>query len=323
MKIAELVETRGWKIFIAKLYSLGAAVVLIGALFKIQHWEGGAVMLTIGMTTEAVIFFFSAFEPLHEEVDWTLVYPELAGVSDEEEIQRYHQGRKDIPKQEPPQNEKPREVPQQERPANTGNNGGGGGAGDAALGRFDEMLENSNINQEVLDRLGKGLNNLTETASQLNNLTKASVATDEYVEQVKKTSQTFSQFNENYSEKADELSQAINQLSSSYQQLSESLNGNVDEVSNNNKAYSEKLEQLNKNLSALNAVYELQLQSSNQHMKNNEEVYSGLEEMMKDLKASIEETRQYKQEVNKLSHNLAELNKVYGNMLSSVSVYTN
>jgi gliding motility-associated protein GldL len=84
MSLAEIVQSSGWKNFIAKLYGLGASVVIIGALFKIQHWPLASLMLTIGLMTEAVIFFFSAFEPLHEEVDWSLVYPELAGIPDEE-----------------------------------------------------------------------------------------------------------------------------------------------------------------------------------------------------------------------------------------------
>ncbi|NQX90600.1 MAG: gliding motility protein GldL [Flavobacteriales bacterium] len=62
----------------AKLYGIGAAVVIVGALFKIQHWPFASLLLIVGLSTEAVIFFFSAFEPIHEEPDWSLVYPELA-----------------------------------------------------------------------------------------------------------------------------------------------------------------------------------------------------------------------------------------------------
>jgi gliding motility-associated protein GldL len=83
MSLAELVESSGWKNFIAKLYGLGASVVIIGALFKIQHWPFAGTMLTIGLCVEAVIFFFSAFEPLHEEINWALVYPELAGLPED------------------------------------------------------------------------------------------------------------------------------------------------------------------------------------------------------------------------------------------------
>ena len=62
MSLAELVQSSGWKNFMAKLYGLGASVVIIGALFKIQHWPFAGVMLTVGLFTESIIFFFSAFE---------------------------------------------------------------------------------------------------------------------------------------------------------------------------------------------------------------------------------------------------------------------
>jgi gliding motility-associated protein GldL len=70
--------SKQWKNFMAKLYGIGAAVVIVGALFKIQHWPLAGFFLITGLSTEAIIFMFSAFEPPHEEYDWSLVYPELA-----------------------------------------------------------------------------------------------------------------------------------------------------------------------------------------------------------------------------------------------------
>jgi len=60
-------------------YGMGAAVVIVGALFKIQHWTGASELLVIGLLTEAFIFALSAFDTVEDELDWTLVYPELAG----------------------------------------------------------------------------------------------------------------------------------------------------------------------------------------------------------------------------------------------------
>ena len=72
------VNGKRFKNFMAKLYGIGAAVVITGAMFKIMHWEGANIMLVVGLTTEAVIFMFSAFEKPAADYDWTLVYPELA-----------------------------------------------------------------------------------------------------------------------------------------------------------------------------------------------------------------------------------------------------
>lgn len=61
------------------LYGMGAAVVIVGALFKLMHWPGAGPMLVIGLLTEAAIFALSAFEPVEKDLNWELVYPELAG----------------------------------------------------------------------------------------------------------------------------------------------------------------------------------------------------------------------------------------------------
>tara|TARA_B100000575_G_C22894621_1_gene520425 strand:- start:92 stop:700 length:609 start_codon:yes stop_codon:yes gene_type:complete len=75
-------NSKKFKNFMAKLYGWGASIVILGALFKLMDWPGAGAMLTIGLGTEAIIFFFSAFEKPHEEPDWSLVYPELAYMKD-------------------------------------------------------------------------------------------------------------------------------------------------------------------------------------------------------------------------------------------------
>ena len=76
-------SSKSSKKLFAMAYGLGASIVIIGALFKITHYEiagiGGNVLLTIGLVTEAIIFAISAFEPVDEDLDWSLVYPELGG----------------------------------------------------------------------------------------------------------------------------------------------------------------------------------------------------------------------------------------------------
>jgi len=71
-----------------KLYGWGAAIVILGALFKIENLPGASYMLMAGLGIEAIIFFFSAFEKQHEETDWSLVYPELAGMNDPNSAKR-------------------------------------------------------------------------------------------------------------------------------------------------------------------------------------------------------------------------------------------
>ncbi|MCF6307560.1 MAG: gliding motility protein GldL [Flavobacteriaceae bacterium] len=82
-----MAQSKSTKKIFNMAYGLGASVVIMGALFKILHWElnlgfmvlNGGILLAVGLITEAIIFAMSAFEPVDDDLDWSLVYPELAG----------------------------------------------------------------------------------------------------------------------------------------------------------------------------------------------------------------------------------------------------
>ena len=74
-----MAKSKSGKKLMNMVYGLGAAVVIVGALFKIMHWPFGDEMLIVGLLTEAAVFVVSAFESVDEDLDWSLVYPELAG----------------------------------------------------------------------------------------------------------------------------------------------------------------------------------------------------------------------------------------------------
>ena len=152
--------TKKWKLFMAKLYGIGAAVVIMGALFKIMHWPFAGPMLVVGLSVEAVIFFFSAFEPLHEDPKWELVYPELALAHDEEfDLHAYID----------------------EKGATGGHGGGGGGSVTGITEKFDNLLEEAKIDAELLNRLGDGIRTLSDNAEGLKAVSGAAAATDSYV----------------------------------------------------------------------------------------------------------------------------------------------
>ena len=252
-----------WKSFMAKLYGFGAAIVIIGAMFKIMHWPGAGPMLVVGLSTEAVIFFFSAFEPPHEEVDWSLVYPELAGMHGEEGEHAQIEDKGSLTEQ------------------------------------LDNMLEEAKIGPELMASLGDGLRSLSDQAGKLNNITDASVATNEYVSSVKSAAKN------------------VDSLSDAYTKAANSLTGLT--VSNDDSTnLGEQIVKVSKNLSALNASYELQLQGSNEHLKATSKFYGGLEELVQNLNDSVDDTKKYKEQIASLSSNLESLNTIYGNMLTAM-----
>jgi len=289
MSLAELVQSSGWKNFIAKLYGLGASVVIVGALFKIQHWPLAGTMLTIGLLTEAVIFFFSAFEPLHEEVDWSLVYPELAGIPEE--------GAEGLPSHGGRQH---------------GAVGGGGGGGSLALSKFDEMLEKAEITPDLFQKLGIGMKKLGETTANMNAMGDLTAASTKYMNTVNGATDSLGKLAESY----QTTTKVINETGSTYKNMADSLS--VIEVGG--KSYQQQLEVLNKNLSALNSSYELQKKGADDHIKESEALYKGLQGLMKDLTESAGDTKKYREQITKLNDNLLALNNVYGNMLSAMNV---
>jgi gliding motility-associated protein GldL len=296
MSLAELVQSSGWKNFIAKLYGLGASVVIIGALFKIQHWPLAGTMLTVGLLTEAVIFFFSAFEPLHEEIDWTLVYPELAGIPEEgEELPAHGSGR-------------------MRDPALKGGAVGfvGGGAGSAALAKFDEMLEKAEITPDLFQKLGVGLKKMGEATANMNAMVDVSAASSKYMETINVANNSLGKLAESY----QNTTKVINETGSNYKNIADSLSV----IETGGKSYQQQLESLNKNLSALNAAYELQKKGADEHLKESESLYKGLQGLMKDLTDSAGDTKKYREQIAKLNDNLSALNNVYGNMLSAMNV---
>lgn len=281
MGLSELVHTSKWKAFMSKLYGWGASIVIIGALFKIQHYSLAGLFLGVGLITEAIIFFFSAFEPLKEEPDWKLVYPQLDPNYSGEEL-----GFAAV--------------------------GGGGGGGGAGLSQFDKMLANAGITPDVFDKLSQGLKKLTETTNNFNAMGDLAATTNEYAGTIRKANESLL----NLSESVKQTAASMTSTGTVYQAIGESSKT----IESGGKSYQEKLEALNKNLSALNAAYELQLRGANDHVKNSDQIYKGIEGMMKDLSGSADDTKKYREQVARLNENLASLNNVYGNMLAAMNV---
>ena len=280
-----LVRSKGYKNFMAKLYGWGAAVVIIGALFKINHWPGGTIMLIIGMGTETVIFFLSAFEPPHVEFDWTLVYPQLAGIpqgeeltSGEEETEDLLNGTADQMMQVPVSN-------------------------DPLTARLDQMLEQANITPELIERLGQGMSNLAESAESMNGIASAAASTDKFVSSL-----------DSAAEAVDNLkhaTEAVNTLTTIYQETAQAL-------TSGDASYADEMKKLAGSLASVNAMYEMQLQTSTSQLEATKEVEDRIHTMMNNFADSAEGVLKYKDQVDALSRKVAELNNVYGNMLAAM-----
>jgi len=247
-------ETASGKRILNYAYSWGAAVVILGALFKILHLPGANFMLMAGMGTEVVIFIISGFEPQHDtgmEYQWEKVYPELMN-----ESAPTAKGQKPLTQQ------------------------------------LDKMLSDAKVGPELINSLGKGFTTLGESVSKLNDLTDASVAANEFSKNAKSAAgqiTSFAQAAANattavgqigagaehtkvYHEQVQSMVKNLSQLNAIYElELQDSNNhlkamnkffGNLNtaaqalsETANDATKYKDNLVALNKNLASLNQVY--------------------------------------------------------------------
>lgn len=254
--------SKAWKKFMAKLYGIGAAVVIVGAMFKIQHWACASAMLVAGLSVEAIIFFFSAFEPQHEEPDWSLVYPELA-LPDEAKLSLKEQNK-----------------------GKKAQIGGGGGNGLAA--QLDNMLAEAKIEPELIASLGDGMRSFSTQAKDLSDVTSAASASSEYAQSLKKASDKVSALSDTYAQASETLTgltdyakdgasagEQLQKMSNNLQSLNgmyelqlqemektrvmfgdmSALVKNLADSVEDTKAYKENIAELSKNLKTLNNVY--------------------------------------------------------------------
>ena len=238
-KIDQLVRSKGYKNFMAKLYGWGAAVVILGALFKILHWPGANIMLMAGMFTESIIFFFSAFEPLHVEYNWALVYPELATGTDIELEETEKKSRR----------EKKQQVKNDAL---------------STTQALDKMLEEAKIGPELMESLASGMRNLSDNAHKLAGVSDAVVSTDNYTSNLQKASESVRNLTLKYDKVAANLetdggataayiesvkraTTAVSQLAAAYDQTAKSMAKTSD--------FKAEMDKLTANISKLSSVY--------------------------------------------------------------------
>ncbi len=245
---------------------VGASVVILGALFKIMHWNGAGPMLILGLGTEALLFLLFAFAPQPHDPAWERVYPEL----DDEVWAKM----------------------QKSGVAKTSQPGPGAGG-------LDQMLAAAKIDQNMIDRLGKGFSGLADTVSKMTDISSATVATKEYAANVSTASKTLTEMNKSYASTVSAMSEMSN-------------------AANDAKQYHAQVQAITKNLGSLNAVYEMELQDANNHLKAMNKFYNNLSNAMANMADASKDTEAFKVELSKLTGNLTTLNKVYGNMLTAM-----
>ena len=315
-------------------YGMGAAVVIIGALFKITHMEFANLLLTLGLCTEAIIFFFSAFEPPYVDPDWTKVYPELAFDHKKGEAPKVNRG---------------------------------------TANELDNMLSKAKIGPELIESLGQGIQSLSDNASRLSQMGGAAIVTGEFSQNIQAASQNVKTLSDGYRRNAESLNQDVEAkqeylknlknaslsiasltqvyndttatvkndlsatesltsaiktaassavaLSERYTESAQLMAKSVDlltQSGSNANEYTNQVKLITQNMQALNAVYEIQLKSVNDQVKNSELLKSSINQFIGTIDNSNAGLENYKKEVDILNANVKKLNNIYGNMITAM-----
>ena len=273
------------------LYSIGASIVILGALFKLTHVPGADLMLIIGMGTEAVIFFLSAFDTPARDYKWEKVYPEL-DIPNKEEAARE---RLDRMKEATPESRR------RSSETNTGSGTGGNvtiigggmpaggtivvGGGSPATGGATVIGGTTGAVGGTAPLVASG--NVGVTPEQADQVTEA---TEKYVKQL------------------NEISVALSKLQETMAALDTTT------------SYAEQMATLNRNIQGLNTIYEIQLKSVSSQLGTIEMVNQGLNNIRALYENGQNDSFRIRQETDQMTRNLQQLNEVYARMLQAMTV---
>ena len=286
------------------IYSAGASVVIIGALFKILHWPGASQVLMIGMFTEAFLFLIGTLEHPHPEFHWENVFPQLLEYGTKPELLEAKAS--------------------QPRPTLLGAGVEEGAPVQVAntKGAPAESVKTPSLKDEDLQALKDGIADLAKTASQLKELDKvaqtsiklgdklaaAEEATEAYSTKMTAAADSYVAKLSAAGVAVDSYTAATADLAKTYAQIS----GDMTNVAEETRAYKQGVEQVGKNIASLNSVYELQLQSVNAQIAAQKEAATAAKEAADAQIAFAAGAKQLQKQV-------ADLNGIYGNMLNALA----
>lgn len=260
-------------------FGFGAAVVIVGALFKIMHWPGASVVLISGMGTEALLFCITAFGNPHPTYKWDNVFPQLTHENEEEPMGLAGLGAGVVT------NGNISSGSSSNQSATNGNNIGG-----QIVGGNLNIGEVNSLSEEDLKKLNEGISKLSETAEQLSKLSETGKVAETFVANMNNANSSL----EMYSSAQNQINEATSSLIDSYKGIA----SDIATAKENTNSFVGIMTDVNKKLSSTNSSYELQIKA---------------------LEAANAEVEAYKSNTTKLNSHVTELNLIYGNMLNALA----
>lgn len=287
-------------------YSWGASIVIIGAMFKLLHLPYGNQILFIAMTVEALVFFISAFEHPSNEYHWEEVFPVLKSKNPMDRPDFNGTGMSNLINSSD----------------NMDDDNTSGGinihvGNDRKVGVVGDMggtsvLSNFDVSEEDTKKLSESIKKLSGAAEQISKMAELTEATQKYLEQLSGMSENM----ERFSHVTNSLADVSGTLLNSYK----SITDNSDGINQNSRGYVQQMEMLNRNISGLNTIYEIQLKSISSQIESIEHINGGLNRIREMYDGSVIDSSVFRNETEKMTRQLAELNQVYSRLLQAMTV---
>ena len=302
-------ESYQGKRIVGVVYSIGASVVIVGALFKIMHWPGASIVLVSGMITEAFLFVIGALDKPHPEFNWSNVFPQLLEFGTDPAILEKKAA--------------------QARPTllGAGVEGGeipviGGGAPVTSTGVQTPTAVSAAhvpaLSDKELESLQNGIADLAKTATQLSELGKVATATTQLTTKMEAAGTAAEQF----AASQNGLLSVSNQLSEAYKAAETHMQGAADTT----KMFAANMQNVGAQLSTLNSIYELQINALKEQVdivKAQNSTLGEVSDHLQAMKAHATEAEKsqeaYAAGSKKLAAQVADLNAIYGNMLNALA----
>lgn len=291
-------------------YSIGAAIVILGALFKILHLTGGNFMLSLGMGIEVVMFIMTAFDAPPKDYKWEEVFPVLKTADPKDRPQLRGGGGGVAVSGVTP-------APGVNMPEAAGGTVYVAAAGVPYVSPEDAkrsagIPSDIQLDETDTQSLSESIQKLSSAADQLSKMAELTSATQNYLEQLSAISNQMEQFKR----ATESLTQVSNVLLESYR----SITDNSGNISTHSQGYVSQMEDLNRNLAGLNTIYEIQLKSISSQLDNIDRINIGLRTIRDMYDNSVDDSSRYCQETERMTNYMAQLNAVYENMLAAMTV---
>ena len=287
-------------------YSIGAAIVIWGALFKILHLPGGNALLSLGMGTEVLMFILTAFDRPPKEYKWEEVFPALKDKESDDE-----------------ENE---ETPDGEQIVKQGQSSYNGPSVIYAGGTSDTLPkvspsdakravgipEGINLSESDTLTLSESISKMAAAADQLSKMAELTSATQTYLDQIAGIADEMQQLRN--------TTQALNNVSATLLDSYRAITENSESITNSSKGYVDEMLGLNRNISGLNAIYELQLKSVSTQIESIERVNRGIKDIRDMYEKSATQSARYCEETDKMTRYMQQLNSIYERMVTAMTI---